>query len=89
MSHNVTTDTKKKLITLKGICTKLYKYLKNISPCSFFFFVLFSVFTSKLKAGMDCQTCFTVNLKSTGIYHSDIEYISKAAMFVRIDVFHP
>ena len=29
---------------------------KHMSPCSFFFFVLFSFFTSEIKTGMECHT---------------------------------
>ena len=35
-----------------------------MSPCSFFFFVLFSVFTCEIKTGMECHTCFIVKFRS-------------------------
>ena len=35
-----------------------------MSPCSFFFSVLFSFFTSEIKTGMECHTCFIVLFRS-------------------------
>ena len=61
MSHNVTTETNKKLIILKEVLHRnLLLIKKHMSPCSFFFFVLFSVFTSGIKTGLECHTCFIV-----------------------------
>ena len=34
-----------------------------MSTCSFFFFVLF-FFTSEIKTGMECHTCFIVKFRS-------------------------
>ena len=51
----------KTLIILKEILHRnLYLIKKHMSPCSFFFFVLFSFFTSEIKTGMECHTCFIV-----------------------------
>ena len=72
MSHMMSLQNKKR-ITLKGI---LYRNLnlskKHMSPCSFFFFVLFSFFTSKMKTGMDCHTCLIVYSRSMGVDNHDL-----------------
>ena len=51
-----------------------------MSPCSFFFFVLF-FFASKIKTGMECYNCFIVSFRSVCVDNHDIECIKKAALF--------
>ena len=53
-----------------------------MSKCSFFFFVLFSFLTSKIKTGMDCHICFIVYSRSMGVDNQDKECILNAAIFV-------
>ena len=44
-----------------------------MSPCSFFFFVLFSFFTSEIKTDMECHTCFIVYFRSVCVDSGLIE----------------
>ena len=60
-----------------------------MSLCTFFFFVLFSFFTSEIKTGMECHTCFSVYFSSVCVDSVLVELMlfnlgqcSKSLLFV-------